>query len=186
MEVLTWMNIIILYTWRATYGILTFIEMVQFCASSYLFFMEKAEIWCSVVVDLISPILGCITMNIRTDKNTLPWYTIIFLFRWICIFHVLFAISGHFLFFSYIIVNYGEVHTTVCDFGESLKPRGELSNETADCMLHILKDQLKPKGKFVLSHRIAISFSPLIYLVDTTNLADIFFYADQQISILFR
>jgi hypothetical protein len=50
------------------------------------------------------------------------------------------------------------VHTIVCDFTESLKPRGELSNETADCMLHILKDKLKPKRKFVMSHRIAVSF----------------------------
>jgi hypothetical protein len=72
-------------------------------------------------------------------------------------------------FFSYIIVNYGQVHTTVGDFADSLKPRSELSNETADCILHILKDQLKAKGKFVMSHRVAVIFSALIYFFCSHN-----------------
>ncbi|CAL5034093.1 unnamed protein product [Urochloa decumbens] len=54
-----------------------------------------------------------------------------------------------------LIVNYGSVHTTLGDFADSFKPKGQLSNQTADCILHILKDQLKAKSKCVLSHRIA-------------------------------
>ncbi|CAL5059437.1 unnamed protein product [Urochloa decumbens] len=56
---------------------------------------------------------------------------------------------------SAIIVNYGTVHTSLGDFADSLKPKGQLSNETADCILHILRDQLQAKSKCVLSHRIA-------------------------------
>ncbi|CAL4900618.1 unnamed protein product [Urochloa decumbens] len=54
-----------------------------------------------------------------------------------------------------IIVNYGSVHTNLGDFADSSKPKGQLSNETADCILHILRDQLQAKSKCVLSHRIA-------------------------------
>ncbi|CAL5095005.1 unnamed protein product [Urochloa decumbens] len=57
---------------------------------------------------------------------------------------------------SRLILNYGAVHTRLGDFADSLKPRGELSNETADCMLHILTDKLKMKSRKVLSYRIAI------------------------------
>ncbi|CAL4976992.1 unnamed protein product [Urochloa decumbens] len=56
---------------------------------------------------------------------------------------------------SAIIVNYGTVHTSLGDFADSLKPKGQLSNETADCILHILRDQPQAKSKCVLSHRIA-------------------------------
>ncbi|CAN6373226.1 unnamed protein product, partial [Urochloa humidicola] len=54
-----------------------------------------------------------------------------------------------------LIVDYGHVHTKLGDFADSLKPRGELSNETADCILHVLQQKLKEKSRTVVSHRIA-------------------------------
>ncbi|CAN6293931.1 unnamed protein product, partial [Urochloa humidicola] len=54
-----------------------------------------------------------------------------------------------------VIVDYGHVHTKLGDFADSLKPRGELSNETADCILHVLQQKLKEKSRTVVSHRIA-------------------------------
>ena len=66
-----------------------------------------------------------------------------------------------FLFFSFfsrrMIVNYGDVNTTLGDFADSLKPRGRLSNSIADCILHILRDNQMSKGKLVLPYRIAVS-----------------------------
>ena len=73
-------------------------------------------------------------------------------------FHALFLFS--FSFFSRLmIVNYGDVNTTLGDFADSLKPRGRLSNSIADCILHIMRDNQKSKGKLVLPYRTAISSS---------------------------